>query len=199
MLLKIFGKKKSNASSVFSKPVTAQSSLISGRQPQALMIIHAGGHAENYYMAIPASMIIEKHHSFILARPEIFRRPWESVVRPDEILIPGQKYYLVPRRTVKKLRRRTTATDPSFSQARDSISSISGILVKPGRKVKARDQHVRFDITNPKSGPISDKKHGNKEKKNWKERLMKPGRKEEKKKRARNENSWEPSLHSITE
>lgn len=88
-----------------------------------------------------------------------------------------------------------------MDQPQDSISSISGILVKPGRKVKACDRHVRWlDIANQKPGPISmhsDKKQGNdKKKKNWKERLMKPGQMDE---RARNENAWEPSLHSINE
>ncbi|KAL8506216.1 hypothetical protein ACS0TY_017180 [Phlomoides rotata] len=191
MLRKIFGKKESNASSIFSRPVTSQSSL---------KIIHAGGHAENFYMAIPASMIIEKYHSLVLVRPEIFQRPRDSIIRPDEILIPGQKYYLVPRRTVKKLRCRIrrTATDPgAYSQPENSISSISGILVKPGRKVKARDRHVRFNIAIPKPGSVSvhsNKKHGNKEKNN-----RKPGPMDEENTRARNENAWEPSLHSITE
>ncbi|KAF8409764.1 hypothetical protein HHK36_005843 [Tetracentron sinense] len=71
-----------------------------------LKIIHAGGIVEFYYMAVPAIKIMEKYPSFLLARPEIFRRPWDSLVRPEEILTPGQKYFVVPRRTVKKLQRR---------------------------------------------------------------------------------------------
>ncbi|XVF81409.1 hypothetical protein PTKIN_Ptkin15bG0152900 [Pterospermum kingtungense] len=72
----------------------------------ALKIVHAGGIVDCYYMAVPAVTIMKKHPSFILARPEVFRRPWDSLVRSDEILTPGEKLYLVPRRTVKKLRRR---------------------------------------------------------------------------------------------
>ena len=50
-------------------------------------------------MAITAARIMEKYPKVLLARPEVFRRPWDSVVRPDEILTPGQKFFVVPRRT----------------------------------------------------------------------------------------------------
>jgi hypothetical protein len=78
------------------------------RQPEiassAMKIIHAGGRIECYYMATPAARILEKYPSHYLAKPEVFRRPWDSVVRREKILIPGQKFLLVPRHTVKKLR-----------------------------------------------------------------------------------------------
>ena len=45
-------------------------------------------------MAIPAARIMEKYPKFLLARPELFRRPWDSVVRPDEIFTPGQKFFV---------------------------------------------------------------------------------------------------------
>ncbi|PIA47539.1 hypothetical protein AQUCO_01400290v1 [Aquilegia coerulea] len=72
----------------------------------ALKIIHVGGLVEFYYMAVPAVKIMDKYPSFLLARPEIFRRPWDSLVHPEEILMPGQRFFVVPRRTVKKLQRR---------------------------------------------------------------------------------------------
>lgn len=71
-----------------------------------LKIIHVGGTAEFYYMAVPAISIMNKYPSFLLARPEIFRRPWDSLVHPAEILMPGERYFVVPKRTVKKLQRR---------------------------------------------------------------------------------------------
>lgn len=198
MLRKILGNKKCNnqsrAPSSASGPVE--------RKSRALKIVHAGGHAERYYMAISAATIMDKHPSFVLARPEIFRRPWESVVRADETLVPGHKYYLVPRQTVKKLRRRikktSSATDGGFSfdskplveNASREKDSLSGILVKPGVRVKARNQHVRFfgiESTNQK--PACEKKIMNEER----------GSKDEKKRRARNEHSWEPSLDAINE
>lgn len=72
----------------------------------ALKIVHVGGRAERYYMAVPASRILEKMPSFVLARPDVFKRPWEAVVRPEEVLVPGQKILVVPRSTVKKLRQK---------------------------------------------------------------------------------------------
>lgn len=201
MLSKIFGNKKSNDISTLSIRKTPTTPAGPGeKQSRALKIIHVGGHVEHYYMATPAAMIIQKHHSFVLARPEIFRRPWDSVVRPEEILVPGQKYYVVPRRTVKKLRRRIrkpSAMGPgSGLSLTESVSrSFSGILVKPGIKVKAQDRHVRFfglETTKQKdgSGTIydpSNKKSGDKIVKSSNER------------RARIEFAWEPALQSINE
>ncbi|KAK4727481.1 hypothetical protein R3W88_032398 [Solanum pinnatisectum] len=69
----------------------------------ALKIIHVGGVAEYYYMATPASRILEKYPSFILAKPEVFRKPWDSLVHKDEILIPGQKYYVVPQLSLEMI------------------------------------------------------------------------------------------------
>ncbi|KAK1291807.1 hypothetical protein QJS10_CPB17g00460 [Acorus calamus] len=66
-------------------------------------IVHAGGLIEYYYMAVPAAGVLEKYPSSCLARPTVFRNPWESIVRPNEILTPGHKYYVVPRRTIRKL------------------------------------------------------------------------------------------------
>ncbi|KAF9602059.1 hypothetical protein IFM89_024826 [Coptis chinensis] len=87
-------------------PKAASATELKDEGQSALKIIHAGGIVEFYYMAVPAVSIMEKYPSFLLARPEIFRRPWDSLVRPEEILIPGERVYVVPRRTVKKLQRR---------------------------------------------------------------------------------------------
>ncbi|KAK6774322.1 hypothetical protein RDI58_029561 [Solanum bulbocastanum] len=116
----------------------------------ALKIIHVGGVAEYYYMATPASRILEKYPSFILAKPEVFRKPWDSLVHKDEILIPGQKYYVVPQRTLKKLRRRIKKNNHSFisQSSQDSTKSkhiISIIKTKTSNdKNNARNRRVRF-------------------------------------------------------
>ena len=89
----------------------------------ALKIIHAGGRVECYYMAIPAARILEKYPSHALAKPEVFRRPWNSVVRPEKILTPGQKFLLVPRHAVRKLRRKIGK--PSEESSSSSSSSVS--------------------------------------------------------------------------
>ncbi|CAI9783629.1 unnamed protein product [Fraxinus pennsylvanica] len=172
---------------------------------RALKIVHAGGSAEYYYMAIPATRIIEKYPSFILTRPEVFRRPWDSIVRPEEILVPGQKFYIVPRRTVKKLRRRIKKTsselgETNVSQQKNKFST-SSIMAKSGSNKKARNHRVRFfgiDVTakqesdsvpsNRKVGSVpSDKKKPKKLGTDGKKRM------------ARYSSAWEPSLTSINE
>ncbi|KAJ0493768.1 hypothetical protein HanIR_Chr12g0589811 [Helianthus annuus] len=94
MLPKLFGSRSHNIV------------VAAGEKPLILQIIHAGGMVERYYMAFPAAWIMDKYPNFVLARPEIFQTPWDSVVHPDEILVPGHKYFVVPIRTVRKLHRR---------------------------------------------------------------------------------------------
>lgn len=95
-------------------------------ESSVLKIVHAGGVVECYYMETPAVKILEKYPSFVLARPEVFRRPWDSVVvRPDKILTPGQKFFLVPLRTVKKLRRRIRKPDREVSVVNSFVSKSS--------------------------------------------------------------------------
>ncbi|GAV68445.1 LOW QUALITY PROTEIN: hypothetical protein CFOL_v3_11948, partial [Cephalotus follicularis] len=70
----------------------------------ALKIVHAGVRVECYYMAMPAIRILEKYPSFVLARPEAFRQP-DSVLY-DQILTLREMFFVNPRQTIKKLRRR---------------------------------------------------------------------------------------------
>ncbi|KAL1555433.1 hypothetical protein AAHA92_11171 [Salvia divinorum] len=87
-MLNIFGLlKPNNVSTVSIQERHATTLADQGhRQSRAVKIVHAGGHVERYYMATPAVIIIQKNPSFVLARPEIFQMPWDSVVRPEEIL-----------------------------------------------------------------------------------------------------------------
>lgn len=96
--------------SIFLRP-PADPALSDDRAPPGdrlamLKIVHARGMVESYYMALPAANFISRYPSVVLARPEVFRRPWYSVVRLEEILVSREKYYVVPRRTVEKLWRR---------------------------------------------------------------------------------------------
>ncbi|OMO55114.1 hypothetical protein CCACVL1_27387 [Corchorus capsularis] len=100
----------------------------------ALKIVHAGGVVECYYMAMPAASIMKKYPSLILARPQVFRRPWDSLVRSREILTPGEKIYLVPPRTIKKLRKRITkpgqVAGSSIDVSKDGLTSKSFLQPK---------------------------------------------------------------------
>lgn len=113
-----------------SKPALASASSPPKSSSLVLKIVHVGGVVESYYVATPAFRIMEKYPSCILARPEVFRKPWDSIVRPDEILVPGEKFYLVPRRTVKKLWRRIKRPDRNVDASMvSSISKLSSIDV----------------------------------------------------------------------
>lgn len=214
MLNKIFGHKKPIPFNHHASPWTAVPPSEKGLKAftgpaekglRALKIVHAGGSAEYYYMAIPAARIIEKYPSFILTRPEVFRRPWDSIVRPEEILVPGQKFYIVPPRTVKKLRRRIKKTiselgETNVSQQKDNLST-SSIMAKSGSKKKSRNHRVRFfgiDVTGKQESDSIPfiKKMGSVPSDKKKPEIFET---DGKKRRARYSSAWEPSLTSINE
>nr|GMD38561.1 Myeloid-associated differentiation marker-like protein [Ipomoea batatas] len=181
-------------------------------QSSALKIIHPGGTTEHYYMATPAARIIDEYYpSFILARPDVFRKPWESVVKRDEILTPGQKFFVVPRQTIKKLRRRSrrikkgikvvpsnhASSDQMISLAESSSgsflqrSSIIKAASDEKTKQRSRRRRVRFFGVDAVEGSsdfaTSSESNG---------RSRSKSRREQRNRRAR---AWNPSLTVITE
>ncbi|KAF2284756.1 hypothetical protein GH714_029935 [Hevea brasiliensis] len=142
--------------------------------PSVLRIVHAGGKVECYYMAIPAMRILEKYPSYVLAKPEVFRRPWDSVVRPEKILTPGQRFFLVPLRTVNKLRRRI----------RKPIKDLSISM------------HVTFVGIDGKHKASGSEKKGKSRRGTKMSSNSESGRGE---RRTRNAIAWKPSLQAINE
>ncbi|XP_010646761.1 uncharacterized protein LOC104878311 [Vitis vinifera] len=71
-----------------------------------IRIVHAGGREEVYQNAVLASQLMEKYPGLCVARPEVFKNPHKSLLWPEEKLLPGQKYYLIPCTTAQKLMRR---------------------------------------------------------------------------------------------
>lgn len=69
-------------------------------------IVHAGGREELYQNAVPASQLMEKYPGMSVARKEVFKNPHKSLLHPEENLLPGQKYYIIPSSTVQKLKHR---------------------------------------------------------------------------------------------
>lgn len=65
---------------------------------------HAGGREELYPNAIPAYKLMEKYPGISVARPEVFKSPHDSQLCPEDSLLPGKKYYVVPSSTVQKLK-----------------------------------------------------------------------------------------------
>ncbi|KAJ4825440.1 hypothetical protein Tsubulata_047935, partial [Turnera subulata] len=58
--------------------------------------------------AVRASQLMEKHPGMCVARPEVFKYPRKSLLWPDEFLLPGNKYLMIPTTTARKLTRKHT-------------------------------------------------------------------------------------------
>ncbi|XP_015894657.2 uncharacterized protein LOC107428605 [Ziziphus jujuba] len=94
------GRKKDATESHISVDVSSNSKGISVR------IIHAGRREELYYNAVPASQLMKKYPGMCIARPDVFKNPHGSFLWPEENLLPGQKYYMIPSTTAQKLKRK---------------------------------------------------------------------------------------------
>ncbi|XP_050204539.1 uncharacterized protein LOC126654648 [Mercurialis annua] len=71
-------------------------------------IVHAGGREDLYPHEVPVSQLMEKYPGMCVARPEVFKNPQKSLLRPDETLLPGHKYLMIPTTTARKLKRKQT-------------------------------------------------------------------------------------------
>ncbi|GMY09620.1 hypothetical protein FCV25MIE_04859 [Fagus crenata] len=138
------------------KPPKPASAEVKDSSSTVLKIVHVGGNVECYYMAIPAVRIMEKYPSFLLARPDVFRQPWDSVVSPEEILNPGEKFFVVSHRTVRKLQRRISkpSTENSvnslISQSSNNVSAEIVSLQKDG--ISSDLSNTCFSASRKKSG-----------------------------------------------
>ncbi|KAG1335404.1 hypothetical protein COCNU_03G015230 [Cocos nucifera] len=69
-------------------------------------IVYPGGRVELHDRPILAAEILMKNPRCCVTHPDVFRQPW-AVVSPDTVLRLGQKFYVVPISTLRKLRRRS--------------------------------------------------------------------------------------------
>ncbi|KAL3751783.1 hypothetical protein ACJRO7_012593 [Eucalyptus globulus] len=101
--------KRAIAGASFSLEISIQFgdiSLGSQLNDVSVRIIHAGGRIELYQDVIPASYVMEKNPGMCVALPEVFRKPHESILSPEEDLVPGKKYFILPSTTASKLKRK---------------------------------------------------------------------------------------------
>lgn len=100
-------------------------------------IVLASRMVEVYDGAVSASLVMQKYPGLCLARPEVFQRPQESLIGPNETLRPGQKFYLVPETTVKKLqqkyRRETSCTTDEAGVKAVALDTVEGERVRSAR------------------------------------------------------------------
>ncbi|KAE8700607.1 hypothetical protein F3Y22_tig00110556pilonHSYRG00402 [Hibiscus syriacus] len=67
-------------------------------------IVHPGGHVELHDRPILAAEIIYRNPRCVVAHPHVFQQPW-AIVAPETELPLGQKFYVVPVSTIRKLQR----------------------------------------------------------------------------------------------
>lgn len=129
--------KRAAAGASFSLEISLQFGDISLGSPLndvSVRIIHAGGRIELYQDVIPASHVMEKYPGMCVARPEVFRKPHESILSPEEDLVPGRKYFIVPSTTAIKLKRKYQEKMKAKEAAAEETKLDMKTKVKPGEE-----------------------------------------------------------------
>ncbi|TMX02175.1 hypothetical protein EJD97_022479 [Solanum chilense] len=95
-------------------------------------IVHPGGKVDMYDCAISAAQLLKNYPGRHVALPDFFNRPHESLLTADDILLPGQKYLVIPSSSVEKLKQRhthkakypTEIEEPKFD--REEVVNVNG-------------------------------------------------------------------------
>ncbi|KAL5552811.1 hypothetical protein UlMin_040212 [Ulmus minor] len=135
-----FEKNKGGAGTSMSFNFSSQSKDIFVR------IVFAGGREELYRYAVPAVQLMEKYPGMRVAKPEVFKNPHQSLLWPEEKLLPGHKYFIVPSTTVQKLKHKhegkakTNANDSA--EEKEECSSEIAEIVHPGRELMNFEESI---------------------------------------------------------
>lgn len=103
--------------------------LYTNSTKQVLKIVHPGGHAELHDRPVLAAEIINRNPRCCVAHPNIFQQPW-AIVAPDTTLMPGQKFYVVPVSTIRRLQKLSLKYNTSQNQ--DVNHNDHGFTAKGG-------------------------------------------------------------------
>ena len=93
---------------------------------QLLQIVHAGGHVELHDRPVTAAEIMCRYPRCRVAYPYVFQQPW-AVAEPETVLMLGQKYYVIPNSTIRKLQRLSPRSSPSPSSPAHEITISSSV------------------------------------------------------------------------
>ncbi|KAJ8758893.1 hypothetical protein K2173_002672 [Erythroxylum novogranatense] len=91
----------------------------------SVRIIHAGGRVERYQHALPASQLMEKYPGMCIARPDVFKDPDGSLLKPNEDLLPGLKYLMIPSSTARKLKHKHKEKDEKLKGPADDMLDVN--------------------------------------------------------------------------
>ncbi|GAA0140756.1 hypothetical protein LIER_02049 [Lithospermum erythrorhizon] len=158
----------------------------------SVRLVHPGRKEELFHYAVSASHVMQKYPGMCIATPEVFKRPHVSVLSAEDVLSPGDKYYLIPKTTVRKLKlkwlqkkkeKRLTRVDEESNSKPAEISDTSGDISMDSVGSAKEFYYKRCDY---------EKESGMKRKK-------KPFVPPINKPRTRKGFEWEPGLPSIEE
>ncbi|XP_019167458.1 PREDICTED: uncharacterized protein LOC109163166 [Ipomoea nil] len=79
-------------------------------------IVHPGGHVELHDAPVLVAEIMNRNPKCCVARPNVFQQPWAAILAPDTTLMPGHKFYVVPKGTVRKLQSLALKRFPSMAR-----------------------------------------------------------------------------------
>ncbi|XP_021901191.1 uncharacterized protein LOC110817100 [Carica papaya] len=169
-------------------PISVDMTLLS--KNLFVRVVHPGGEEESYQTAIPASQMMDRYTGMCVARPEVFKNPHDSLLQPEEKLLPGQKYLLIPLTTVQKLTRRHQETVEVNEATEDTSDARITWDVSSENLEESVYSAKDFYVSREKSSRLLTRRNG---------RIKKPFVPPLPKVRACHTLGWEPNLTSIQE
>ncbi|MED6156846.1 hypothetical protein PIB30_018213 [Stylosanthes scabra] len=103
-------------------------------------IVHKGGQQEVYQRALPASKVMRKYPGMLVASPEVFKDPHQSVLGPDQVLLLGHKYIIISPRDVDKLKRKHADEENDNLAAIQEVSPAKEIIKDSPRGYETRER-----------------------------------------------------------
>ncbi|KAK7325284.1 hypothetical protein VNO77_29444 [Canavalia gladiata] len=86
-----------------------------------LRIVYPGGRVELHDRPVTAAEIMCRNPRCRVAYPNVFQQPW-AIVEPETVLRLGQRFYVVPMSTIRKLQRLSPRHSPSAHEITFSSS-----------------------------------------------------------------------------
>lgn len=109
-------------------------------------VVHPGGRIELYNRPVEAAELLQRHPKCCVAHPTVFQQPY-NIVSPTTTLVLGQKYYVVPVETIRKLQLKLKHT--ALEKRRDNVQLSNDHHHKQkSRKIKDNgDDHKKVEST----------------------------------------------------
>ncbi|KAJ0544895.1 hypothetical protein HanIR_Chr08g0343591 [Helianthus annuus] len=181
----LFGAQSSDKKDSRNRKAVKDDSFSNGNSVKSrefcVRVVHAGGKEDLYQNPVTVSQLVKNYPEMCFAWPEVFKNPNESVLSATDILLPGQKYYLVPLTTLKKLKRKHAAKKKKSLEETGRVESDDSVCSKD--YYVSKEKRSRRSVTKHRESrkPVLPVKKSKSKSKSWRG------------------SDWEPSLTSIQE